>query len=262
MAMIVWNASTRDELNTALPGSVVLLPTGATEQHGHHLVTGHDTFGVTAIAYRAARAVAAGTGIVVAPALPFGSSSHHLPFGGTLSLATETYRAVVHDLVTSMIAGGARRIFLLNGHGGNRELNQLVARDVAMTQPADRPVAIAAASYWEIAQRSLATDPDLGAVRQPGHAGQFETATMLAMTPEHVREPRPVREQDPSLVPAIPSVRIEPTGLWASYDGFTDFPHRATAEQGRRALDLIVRDVAAALVTFSHYPLGSPTSPV
>lgn len=262
MAMIVWNASTRDELNAALPGGVVLLPTGATEQHGHHLVTGHDTFAVTAIAYRAARAVAAGTSIVVAPALPFGSSAHHLPFGGTLSLATETYRAVVDDLVTSMIAGGARRIFLLNGHGGNRELNQLVARDVTMAQPADRPVAIAAASYWEIAQRSLATDPDLGAVRQPGHAGQFETSMMLAMTPEHVREPRPVRERDPSLVPAIPGVRIETTGLWASYDGFTDFPHRATAEQGRRALDLIVRDVAAALVTFSTYPLRSSVGPV
>lgn len=255
--MIVWNASTRDELNAALPGSVVLLPTGATEQHGHHLVTGHDTFAVTAIAYRAARAVPVGTSIVVAPALPFGSSAHHLPFGGTLSLATETYRAVVMDLVTSMIGGGARRIFLLNGHGGNRELNQLVARDVAMVQPADRSVVIAAASYWEIAAASLATEPDLdlGAVRQPGHAGQFETATMLAMTPEHVREPRPIREQDPSIVPAIPGVRIETTGLWESYDGFTDFPHRATAEQGQRALDLIVRDVAAALVAFGRYPL-------
>lgn len=256
MVMIVWNASTRDELNAALPNSVVLLPTGATEQHGHHLVTGHDTFTVTAIAYRAARAVPVATSIVVAPALPFGSSAHHLPFGGTLSLATETYRAVVHDLVTSMIAGGARRIFLLNGHGGNRELNQLVARDIAMTQPVDRPVAIAAASYWEIAAASLATDPDLGSVRQPGHAGQFETATMLAMTPEHVREPRAVRERDPSLVPAIPGVRIETTGLWGSYDGFTDFPHRATAGQGQRALDLIVHDVAAALVAFARHPLG------
>ncbi len=256
MVMIVWNASTRDELNAALPNSVVLLPTGATEQHGHHLVTGHDTFAVTAVAYRAARVVPVGTSIVVAPALPFGSSAHHLPFGGTLSLATETYRAVITDLVTSMIAGGARRIFLLNGHGGNRELNQLVARDIAMTQPDDHPVAIAAASYWEIAAPSLATDPDLGSVRQPGHAGQFETATMLAMTPEHVREPRAVREQDPSLVPAVPGVRIETTGLWGSYDGFTDFPHRATAGQGQRALDLIVRDVTAALVAFARHPLG------
>jgi creatinine amidohydrolase len=253
---MIWNQSTRDELNAALPDAVVLLPTGATEQHGPHLATGHDAFAVTAIAHRAARAAGPEVGVVLAPTLPFGSSDHHLPFGGTLSLATETYRRLVHDLVTSMIASGARRIFLLNGHGGNRELNQLVARDLALAQPADRPVAIAAAAYWEIAADSLAADPELGAVRRPGHAGQFETATMLAMTPEHVREPRAVRDHDPSLVPAIPGTRIESTGLWASYDGYTDFPHRATAEQGRRVLDLIVRDVAAALTAFAHHPLG------
>ena len=254
--MMIWNQATRAELNAALPNAVVLLPTGATEQHGPHLATGHDTFAVTAIAHRAARAVPAEVAVVLAPSLPFGSSDHHLPFGGTLSLATETYRRVVHDLVASMLAGGARRVFLLNGHGGNRELNQLVARDLALVQPADRPVAIAAAAYWEIAQAALAADPELGAVRRPGHAGQFETATMLAMTPEHVREPRPVRDADPSLVPAIPGARIESTGLWASYDGFTDFPARATAEQGQRVLDLIVRDVAAALTAFARYPLG------
>lgn len=256
MAMIVWNQATRDELNAALTDAVVLLPTGATEQHGPHLATGHDTFTVTAIAHRAARTVDPDTSIVLAPALPFGSSAHHLPFGGTLSLNTDTYRQVVHDLVTSMIGGGARRIFLLNGHGGNRELNQLVARDIAQAQPIGRPVAIAATSYWEIAAATLAADPDLGAVRQPGHAGQFETATMLAMTPEHVREPRAVRETDPSLVPAILGARIETTGLWATYDGYTDFPHRATAEQGQRALAIIVRDVAAALTAFARYPLA------
>ena len=257
MAMTVWNQATRDELNAALPDAVVLLPTGATEQHGPHLATGHDTFAVTGIAHRVARTVGPEVDIVLAPALPFGSSDHHLPFGGTLSLGTETYRRVVHDLVTSMIAGGARRVFLLNGHGGNRELNQLVARDVALAQPAGRPVAIAAASYWEIAAAALAADPDLGAVRQPGHAGQFETATMLAMTPEHVREPRAVRPSDPSLVPTLPGTRIETTGLWPSYDGYTDFPHRATAEQGQRALAIIVRDVAAALTTFARYPLAN-----
>lgn len=254
--MMIWNQSTRDELNAALPDAVILLPTGATEQHGPHLATGHDAFAVTAIAHRAARAVSPEISVVLAPTLPFGSSAHHLPFGGTLSLATETYHRVVHDLVASMIAGGARRVFLLNGHGGNRELNQLVARDLALVQPANRPVAFAAASYWEIAQKALAADPEFGAVRRPGHAGQFETATMLAMTPEHVREPRPVRDADPSLVPTIPGARIESTGLWASYDGYTDFPHRASAEQGQRVLDLIVRDVTAALTNFARYPLG------
>lgn len=254
MALTIWAESTREELTARLPGAVVVLPTGATEQHGPHLVTGHDTFAVTEIARRAAGA--ARVPVVLAPALPFGSSAHHLPFGGTLSLGTDTYRRVVTDLVASMVAGGARRVFLLNGHGGNRELNQLVARDVARVQPADRPVVVAAASYWEVAAAALGADPELGDVRRPGHAGQFEVATMLAMAPGRVREPRPHRDTDPSLAPAIPGTRVEVTGMWATYDGFTDFPHRATAGQGERALDAIVATVAGAFDALAAYPLG------
>lgn len=253
--LLVWDEATRDEVREALPGAVVVLATGATEQHGPHLVTGHDAFTVGLVARSAATLAASDADVVLAPTLPFGSSDHHLPFGGTLSLSTETYRHVVRDLVTSMVTGGARRVLILNGHGGNRELNQLVARDVALAQPDGHPVAIAAASYWEIAAASLATDPDLGAVRRPGHAGQFETATMLAMSPGRVRAPRPHRDADPSLGPVVPGARLEWTGMWASHDGFTDFPARATAEQGRRALELISRDVATAITALAAVPL-------
>lgn len=251
MALTIWNESTREELRARLPESVVLLPTGATEQHGPHLETGHDSFTVTDIATRAAEAAGDDVSIVLAPTLVFGSSHHHLPFGGTLSLSTETYYRVVRELVESMIAGGARRIFLLNGHGGNQELIQLVARDVAMEQPASAPVAIGAASYWQIAAESLANDPALQGFPSPGHAGRFETATMLATTPNRVREPRAVRDHDPFVPSPVPGVRVEITNSWVSFDGHTDFPHLATPELGTVILDHVIRDVAAALATFA-----------
>ena len=65
---------------------------------------------------------AADIAITVTPALPFGSSDHHLIFGATLSLRTETYYRVLNDLLRSLVTDGFRRIFLLNGHGGNHEL--------------------------------------------------------------------------------------------------------------------------------------------
>lgn len=249
MALVIWNESTRDELWAALPGSVAVLPTAATEQHGPHLATGHDSFTVTDIARRAAEA--ADASIVVAPTLTFGSSHHHLPFGGTLSLSTDTYGRVVRDLVESMIAAGSRRIFLLNGHGGNQEINQLVARDVALVQPTDRPVAIGAASYWQLAAASLAAEPALADMPLPGHAGQFETATMLAMEPRRVREPRAERDRDPFRAEIVPGARVEITNAWSTFDGYTDFPHRATAALGERLLELVIRDVAAAFATFA-----------
>ncbi len=257
MTLITWNEATRDEIRAAIRDAVVLLPTGATEQHGPHLVTGHDTFAVSEIARQAARRAGESIDVILAPALPFGSSDHHLPFGGTLSLGTETYGQVVRDLVRSMVAGGVRRVFLLNGHGGNRELNQLVARDVAREQPADHPVVIAAASYWEIAATALDADPDLGPVRRPGHAGQFETATMLAMAPDRVREPRPERPVDTSVLPSIPGTRVEATGMWQRHDGWTDHPARATGGQGERALAVTVDAVAGALLDLSRYPIGA-----
>lgn len=242
-----WNELTREELNARLPHAVVVLPTAATEQHGPHLATGHDSFTVEHIARQAADRAGDDLDVIVAPTLVFGSSAHHLQFGGSLSLSTETYRAVVTDLVSSMIAAGARRILLLNGHGGNHELNQLVVRDLALAQPADAPVTIAAASYWEIAAASLTADERLGGFRMPGHAGQFETSTMLAMDPARVREPRPAREDDPSLTTGVPGVRVEQTGWWRTFDGYTDSPARATAELGEIILEHVIRDVAGTL---------------
>lgn len=261
LALIIWNESTRDELRATLPGSLVVLPTGATEQHGPHLVTGHDTMMVGTIARQAAEQASSTCDIVLAPVVPFGSSHHHLPFGGTLSLSTETYYRVVRELVESAVSAGARRMLLLNGHGGNHELNQLVARDVAIASGADDKVYLAAASYWQIAREAIAADPRLPDLALPGHAGQFETATMLATDPTMVRDVTEHRNEDPSVTPTIPGTRVETTNRWEAFSGYTDFPDRASAEQGAILLDHVVREVAKALVAFSQLSHGSDRRP-
>jgi creatinine amidohydrolase len=139
-----FNELSREELRVAAPETLVVFPVGATEQHGPHLPVATDHLTVEHIAREAARQAAASIPVVVAPTLPFGSSHHHLPFGGTMSLGTESYYRTVYDLCESFIIGGFRRIFILNGHGGNSELVQLVARDLALKHP----VQMAAASYW------------------------------------------------------------------------------------------------------------------
>ena len=251
MSLTTWNESTREELNAALPGGLVVLPTAATEQHGSHLATGHDAFVVSHIATAAVERAGAQIAVVLAPALAFGSSAHHLPFGGTLSLRTETYLHVVRDLVESMLAGGAKRVLLLNGHGGNHEVNQLAVRDVAIALPPESGVVLSAASYWDIARPALSADARFAELTLPGHAGRFETATMLALDPSRVRE-RAERATDPSAVPPVPGVRVEAADRWESFDGYTDFPHRATAEEGRALLDIVIGAVAEAMVALAN----------
>ena len=85
---------------------------------------------------------------------------------------------------------GFTRIFLVNGHGGNHELAQLAARDVALKHP----VRVAAGSYWTIAWKALVEAEAHRGRRLPGHAGDFETSIMLSLRPELVPEVRPHRD--------------------------------------------------------------------
>jgi creatinine amidohydrolase len=239
----------REQLReAAASGSLVVLPIGATEQHGPHLPTGTDYFTIEAVAAESARIAAAEIPVIVTPALPFGSSDHHLIFGATLSLSTETYYRVLRELVESLVTGGFRRIFLLNGHGGNHELAELAARDVALR----REASVAAGSYWAIAWDGLVA---AGANRGrclPGHAGDFETSLMLALRPDLQPGPLPHRDSpgdtDPKARPT--PWRTELHGAWRQIDGYTDSPDQASVETGRRLFAVIAAEVARAFVTF------------
>lgn len=92
----------------------LLVVLGACEQHGY-LSLASDTLIPQAIAYAASRQ----SGVLVAPALPFGVSPHFTTYPGTISLRLSTYLQVVEDVLRSLAGYGFRRILLLNGHGGN-----------------------------------------------------------------------------------------------------------------------------------------------
>lgn len=249
---------TREQLRDRAPSSLALLPVGATEQHGPHLPVGTDFVTVEYVAREAAARVGGKISLVVTPTLPFGSSHHHLPFGGTMSLGTETYYRMLFDLVESLVTSGFRRIFILNGHGGNNELIQLVARDIALKHP----VRVGAASYWNIAMSELLRVNTDAFASVPGHSGIYETSQMLALHPELVQEPRPHREPSDRFTYRIdPPFRLEAHGFWKEMEGYTDSPDRATAEQGKRYLEAVVGAVSDALVEFCK-ATPSPPAPL
>ena len=251
---ILFNELTRTELRRRAPDTLLVLPTAATEQHGPYLPVGTDCFEVETIARTAAEKASGRIPVLVAPTLPFGSSHHHLSWGATLSLSSDAYYAAVFDLLrTIVVDGGFRRVFLLNGHGGNDVLNQLVARDIAVQFPAN----VAAGSHWAIAWDALveAGAPTRGHV--PGHAGDFEASLVLAIRPELVVSDRPkhdrVWNQNPRSF--YPDYHVERHGFFQTFDGHTDSSHDASAEVGQRYLRLITDAVADAFVQFFQQPL-------
>src|SRR6185369_4239761 len=106
---------TRAESNARAPASLLIWPVGALEQHGPHLPVGTDDYQVEALTRAAAKQAAEKISVLVAPTLPSGSSQHHVPFGGTMSIGTETYYRLLCDLAESLIHGGYRKIFIVNG---------------------------------------------------------------------------------------------------------------------------------------------------
>jgi creatinine amidohydrolase len=238
----------------ALAGEGLLVwPVGATEQHGPHLPVGTDAMHAEWVAHAAVERLGGVVPIVVAPTLRIGSSAHHVPFGGTLSFTTWTYYRAVREAVEALIGGGFRRLFILNGHGGNHELIALVARDVALERS---DVHIAAGSWWAMARAELTAAGAADAGRFPGHAGRFETSLVLAMRPELVRGPLPHREPGTAVGRSGNDLRAEHSGFWQAIEGFTDSPDLAEAELGRRWLEVAAQVVARAFESFYRESRG------
>jgi creatinine amidohydrolase len=245
---LLFEEMTRDALSAVAPAALAVIPVGATEQHGPHLPAGTDTMHAEHVARQAAARIADRVPVVVTPTLAFGNSPHHLPFGATISLSTGTFARVLADIGSSLVMAGFRRMFVVNGHGGNHELIQLMARDLAL----EHAIAVGAASWWAIARDALIAAGAAQDMRLPGHAGAFETSVVLALRPDLVAEPRPHRDDtaigDPLALWS--GCRVEIPGWWQGIDGYTDSPARGTARDGRRFLEAGISAVADAMLGF------------
>lgn len=166
----------------------IVLPAGSTEQHGRHLPLGTDTLMPVELAGRLGER----TGVLVAPPLPYGMSLHHMGFPGSLSLRPETLAHVLEDLLRSLYRHGFRRIFLLNGHGGNIASFQVALINVVGDLP---DLAVRLRHWW--------SEPVVGELFQATigvsgvqHADAGETAPMLALRPDLVRMERAQHSPD------------------------------------------------------------------
>jgi len=252
MEPVEWARMTAPELKEkAEAGALVVLPVASLEQHGPHLPTMVDTRLATEVSVRAARILARTEPVVVLPCQWMGLSEHHFPFGGTISLDYATFHNVLRSICRSLRADGFRRLFIVNGHGGNTEPLAVSVRELAH----EFGMAVVGGTYWLIAADVIG--PLLATQRNVQHACEAETSMMMAAEPGLVHRgqldaaargtmaPNEVAGQASTDGPGIQ--RFRSFAERAPGTGVKGDPRAATPEKGEALLDAVARKLAEAM---------------
>src|SRR5580704_14649588 len=165
----------------ALPRDTTLLvlPTAAIEQHGHHLPLATDTLINNLLLGRAIEKLPAELQIYALPPVCYGKSNEHIGFPGTLSVSASTFMAVVRDIGASIAASGFKKLALYNTHGGNSSLVDVMARDLRAE--------FGLRTFALYGSGGITFDGLSPQEKAYGfHAGEIETAFLLSATPELV----------------------------------------------------------------------------
>ena len=210
LAALTW-----PEVAGRAAGSLLAVPVGSTEQHGPHLPLCTDT----EIALELCRRLAsARRDVLVAPAVPYGSSGEHAGFAGTLSIGGPVLESVLVELGRS--ADAFAGIVFVSAHGGN-------------TGPLRRAASLLRSESRRARVWALPAPPG---ARADAHAGHTETSVLLTMAPAAVRlgaaeagPTAPLAELMPALATAGVAA-VSPNGVLGD-------PAGASAEDGRRILD-------------------------
>ncbi len=247
---------TSPEVRAAAPAvRVIVIPLGSFEQHGPHLPLTTDTDLVTAVA-RAVEQKLSET-VLLSPTLPFGHSTHHLRFPGTLSIRQMPYIQALIALAESVVAIGGTRLLFLNGHGGNGVPAQAALREIKSQFPA---LKTAFASYWTLGAKTLreVRESQIGGC---GHACEFETSLMLHLHPEKVN--MALAKNDGCRLTGDPYRQNDMQYARPAYfvsefhevtdNGVVGQPELATAEKGKKFFEGIVPAVAAFVEDFAKW---------
>jgi creatinine amidohydrolase len=225
----------------------VIIPTGATEQHGPHAPLLTDVL----IPQEVARRVAPQIGAVVAPPINYALSYPHVGFTGLVHIRIPTFMALVEDLCVAFATIGFKRIIFLNGHYDNTYAIAYACANAADKYGKD--VKAFPVNYWD----GLTAEEvgEFSGLKNGMHANAAETSAILAINPALVD-----RERTNTEFPPFPEFTVNSGPVhtaffftspgsvyWATKSGTWGDPTKATPEMGERYLQVGVRSTLAVL---------------
>ncbi|MFA6945490.1 MAG: creatininase family protein [Pedobacter sp.] len=177
-----WDQLTSVQLAALDKQTPVLLNIAAIEQHGAHLPVATDRMIGEYFSGLLNKEI--DDKILILPIVAVGCSDHHMGFCGTLTLSHTTFSAVVKEIIQSVLNHGFYNIILLNSHGGNQGIMQVIIEQLGFANPNAH---ILGASWWNVAKEELLKITETGP-GGTGHACEFETSLMKVIAPNLVQE--------------------------------------------------------------------------
>ncbi len=225
----------------------VIVPTGATEQHGPHAPLLTDVL----IPQEVARRVAPEIGALVAPPINYALSYPHVGFTGLVHIRIPTFMSLIEDLCAAFAASGFKRIIFLNGHYDNTYAIAYGCANAAERLPKD--VKAFPLNYWD----GLTAEEvgEFSGLKNGLHANAAETSAILAIDPKLVDLERANAEFPPfpdftvNTAPVHTAFFFTSPGsvYWATKSGTWGDARHSTPETGERYLQASVRSTLKVL---------------
>jgi creatinine amidohydrolase len=238
--------------------AIVVQPVASVEQHGPHLPCYTDSLVAEELTRRALAAAGEAVNAWTLPVMAYGKSNEHLGYPGTISLSAETLYSTCRDVGRSVARSGFRKLAFVNGHGGQPQLLEMVARDIREET---------GLQVFPLFPYRLGIPED--AVSSPEeieygiHGGEVETSLVLAIAPDAVRLDRaePGGERVRELYGGLRYLSLEgalPTA-WLTRDlapnGVIGDPTRASAEAGERILTYLSQALSGVFAEIGAFEL-------
>jgi creatinine amidohydrolase len=223
----------------------VIVPLGATEQHGPALPLCVDSVHGFETAVRAARLLGK---TLVGPVVALGYSPEHVHFAGTVSLSKATLAGILHDIAESHARSGFRLVYFWLGHGGDNpvlqdELPVLEAKWPGCCVTGLRDLAGYVSETWD----RVPLEAGIALSVSGSHAGEFETSMMLAARPELVRM-EAAKEGNLEPFESIQETMMSAGIDAVSANGVLGDQRPANAERGEFYLNTLAKYLAADVV--------------
>jgi creatinine amidohydrolase len=262
--------STRDfaqaQASGTLASTIAVLPVAATEQHGPHLPLRVDSALADGVVAASLAHIPAEVPALFLPTQVVGFSPEHTQFPGTLTLKAETVIRLWTELAECVAASGVNKLVLLNAHGGQVGLLDVVARDLR----ARLGMLVYSVNWFGLPLTDVAGN-DVNALftahehRFGIHAGEIETSMMLALAPQQVDMAQAqnfvsTSEDRARQFPILGNGKSAKLA-WQMQDynaaGAVGNAAAATAEKGRAVLDAAGRALAQTLAEIHRLPANT-----